>query len=66
MMARCGKVFPIRMMCRLLQVSPIAYYASQHRPLSRRARENTQLIQEIRCIHAESDGVHGSPKLWQE
>lgn len=66
MMARCGKGFPIRMMCRLLQVSPSGYYASQHRPLSRRARENAQLIQEIRRIHAECDGAYGSPKLWQE
>lgn len=66
MMARCCQVFPIRMMCRLLQVSPSGYYASQCRPLSRRARENAQLIQEIRRIHAESDGVYGSPKLWQE
>ena len=66
MMARWGKVFPIRMMCRRLQVSPSGYYASQHRPLNRRARENVPLIQEIRSIHAESDGVYGSPKLWQE
>ncbi len=65
-MARCCNVFPIRMMCRLLQVSPSGYYASQRRSLSRRARENRQLPQEIRSIHAESDGVYGSPKLWQE
>ena len=65
MMARCCQVFPIHMMCRLLQVSPSGYYASQRRSLSRRAQENRQLTQEIRSIHAESDGVYGSPKLWQ-
>jgi len=66
MMARCCKVFPIRMMCRLLQVSPSGYYASQRHPPSRRAQENARLIQEIRSIHSECDGVYGSPKLWQE
>ena len=66
MMARCGKVFPIRMMCRLLHASPSGYYASQRRLLSRRAQENAQLIQEIRSIHTASDGIYGSPKLWQE
>lgn len=66
MMACCNKLFPVRMMCRLLQVSPSGYYASQRRSLSRRARENVQLTQEIRTIHEESDGVYGSLKLWQE
>ncbi len=66
MMARCCHVFPVRMMCRLLQVSPSGYYASQCRSLSHREKENRQLTQEIRSIHAESDGVYGSPKLWQE
>lgn len=66
MMARCGKAFAIRMMWRLLHVSPSGYYASQRRLLSRRAQENAQLIQENRRIHTASDGIYGSPKLWQE
>ena len=66
MIAHCRSLFPIRMMCRLLHVSPSGYYARQVRPKSRRARENAQLAQEIRRIHAESDGVYGSPKLWKE
>lgn len=66
MMARCGKVFPIRMMDQLLHVCPSGYYAGQRRPLGRRTQENAQLIQEIRRIHTASDGIYGSPKLWQE
>ncbi len=53
-------------MCRLLQVSQSGYHAHQRQPMSRRRRENAQLIQEIRRIHTESDGVYGSPELWQE
>ena len=56
MMAQCGKAFAIRMMWRLLHVSPSGYYASQRRSLSHLARKNAQLLQEIRRIHAESEG----------
>lgn len=66
MMTRCGKAFPIRMMGRLLHVSPSGYDASQRRLLSRRTQENAQLIQEIRRIHTASNGISGSPKLRQE
>jgi putative transposase len=66
MMARCGGLFPIRMICRLLQVSPSRYSASQKRPLSRRAGENAQLTRRFDALHSESEGVCGSPKLWQK
>jgi putative transposase len=63
---RCRKRFPIRMMCRLLRVSPSGYSARQRRRLSQRARDNVRLVQEIQVIHTEHDGVYGSPKIWQE
>ena len=66
MIQRCRTCFPIRMMCRLLRVSPSGYYASQRCGLSPRARETAQLLQEIQSIHTEHDGVYGSPKIWQE
>jgi putative transposase len=66
MIARCGDRLPIRMMCRLLRVSPSGYYASQRRQPSPRAVENAQLVEEMHAIHTESDGVYGSPKMWQE
>lgn len=66
MIAHCRKRFPIRMMCRLLRVSPSGYYARQVRPKSPRARENAELTQEIRRIYTESDAVYGSPKVWKE
>jgi putative transposase len=54
------------MVCRLLRVSPSGYYESQTRPTSRRARENAELAQEIRCIHTESGEGYGNPKGWKE
>ena len=66
MIARCRRLFPIRMMCRLLGVSPSGYYARQTRPLSQRAQANASLLEEIRRIHADSDAVYGSPKVWRE
>ncbi len=66
MIASCRQQVPIRMMCRLLRVSPSGYYASQRQQPSSRALENAQLVQEIHLIHRECDGVYGSPKMWQE
>jgi putative transposase len=64
--ASCRNLFPIRMMWRLLRVSPSGYYARHTRPKSRRARANAALAQEIRRIHTESGEVYGSPKIWKE
>ena len=66
MIASCRSLFPIRMMCRLLHVSPSGYYARQTRPKSRKATANEELAQAIRQIHMESGEVYGSPKIWQE
>ena len=58
--------YPVRLMCRLLRVSPSGYYAWRGRSPSRRAVANARLVGAIRDIHATSDGVYGSPKIWDE
>jgi putative transposase len=58
--------YPVRMMCRLLRVSPSGYYAWRHRAPSSRAVANARLVEAIRTLHAASDGVYGSPKIWDE
>lgn len=58
--------YPVRLMCRLLRVSPSGYYAWRGRSPSRRARANARLVTAIREIHAASDGVYGSPKILDE
>lgn len=66
MITSCRSLFPIRMMCRLLRVSPSGYYARETRPKSRRTTANEELTRVIRRIHTESGEVYGSPKIWQE
>ena len=58
--------YPVRIMCRLLQVSHSGYYAWRVRPESHRARTDRELIARIRQIHADSDGVYGAVKICAE
>jgi len=53
-------------MCRVLRVSRSGFYAWRVRPESHRANTDRQLIRVIRRLHAESDGVYGSPKMRAE
>lgn len=55
----------MRMMCRCLKVSSSGYYEWRSRPLSERARKNQRLLARIRHHHWESDGVKGSPRIWE-
>jgi putative transposase len=66
MIERCRDAFPVRMMCRCLRVSPSGYYAWRGRPASRRRQANQRLLVRIRNLHAESEGVFGSPRMWEE
>jgi transposase InsO family protein len=58
--------YPVRMMCRLLEVSRSGYYAWRVRPESQRAKTDRELTGVIRRLHAESRGVYGSPKMRDE
>ena len=58
--------YPVRMMCRLLRVSPSGYYAWRIRAESIRSVYDRELTRAIRRIHAESDGTYGSPRIHAE
>lgn len=66
MIQRCRHAFPIRLMCRCLRVSPSGYYGWVTRPLSGRAQENARLLTRIRQLHADQDGIVGSPRIWED
>ena len=66
MIQRCRDVFPIRLMCRCLRVSPSGYYGWVTRRPSGRARENARLLARIRQLHVGQDGVVGSPRMWED
>ena len=66
MIERCRAAFPVRLMCRCLHVSPSGYYGWRDRPASLRKQSNDRLLTRIRRLHAQSDGVFGSPRMWEE
>ena len=66
MIERCRDAFPVRMMCRCLKVSPGGYYAWRERPQSALAKDNERLLERIEHLHLDSDGVKGSPRIWED
>lgn len=66
MIQRCRPAFPIRMMCRCLRVSSSGYYGWVTRAPSARTQENARLLARIRVLHANQDGVMGSPRIWED
>ena len=66
MIERYREAYPVRMMCRLLGVSASGSYDAARRRPSRRALANAHLVEQIRVLHAESDGVMGSPRITGE
>jgi len=63
MIERCRDAFPVRMMCRRLEVSPSGYYEWRDREPSARALDNQRLLVRIRSLHAGSDSVLGRRRI---
>ena len=55
--------WPIRLMCRVLEVSSSGYYAWRVRPDSARLVANRHLLGDIRRLEAEHRGRYGSPRV---
>jgi len=58
--------YPVRLMCRVLDVSPAGYYAWRSRPESLRAAANRELLENIKRVHRDSHGRYGSPRVHAE
>ncbi len=58
--------FPIRVMCRVLGLSPSGYYAWLDRPPSARARRDAELVGKITTIHDDNRQVYGRPRIFAE
>jgi hypothetical protein len=56
-------MWPVRVMCAVLQVSISGYYAWRRRPESQRVAANRTLLDEICQVHAASQGRYGSPRV---
>lgn len=66
MIERCREAFPVRMMCRCLEVSPSGYYGWRDRAPSSREQDNQRLLRRIETMHAAADGVLGAPRIWED
>src|SRR3546814_14940870 len=55
--------WPVRLMCRVLEVSASGYYAWRNRPESARSIANRRLLGAVRRLHAYHRGRYGSPRM---
>jgi putative transposase len=58
--------WPVRLMCRVLGVSPGGYYGWRGRPASRAAQRRAALVADIRAVHGEAKARYGSPRVHAE
>lgn len=59
-------VWPVRVMCNALNVSPSGFYAWRSRPQSARKLANHQLLADIRRVHARHRERYGAPRIHAE
>ena len=57
------RAWPVRLMCRVLQVSASGYYAWRNRPESARSLANRHLLDDVQRLHADHRGRYGSPRI---
>lgn len=55
--------FPVRLMCRVLDVSPAGFYAYQRRPEPWRAVMDDVLMAHVQIAFRESGGTYGAPRI---
>jgi len=65
------EVFGVEPICAVLtsadvKIAPRTYYAAKTRPLSKRARVDVGLREQIRRVHRENFGVYGADKIWRQ
>ena len=65
-LSRQPSSFPVRVMCRVLQVSAAGYYDWLRRQPSVTERRREELAEAIRSIHADVKGRYGSPRMHAE
>jgi transposase InsO family protein len=53
-------------MCRVLKVNRSGFYAWKKNPLSKRAKENAQILTDIKQSYVESGGIYGSPRIHKD
>ena len=55
--------FPVKAMCKVIQVSRSGYYKSLHSRPSQRALRSQRIREQVKQIHEQSHGTYGSYKI---
>jgi len=58
--------YPVRVLCRVLEVSVSGFYQWLHREPSARSKETSRLKVEIWALFAENKKRYGSPRIWDD
>jgi putative transposase len=58
--------YPLRLMCRELEVSPSGYHAWRKRSPSAHAIADERLMLNVRAVFEQSNGTYGSPRVTEE
>ena len=58
--------WPVRLMCRVLAISPGGYYDWRGRPASGRTQGREALVVAIKAVHGEVKARYGSPRIHAE
>ncbi len=58
--------FPVSLLCRTVGVTRQGFYAWKRRPPSARELADRELGERIRLVHAETEGIYGSPRIHAE
>jgi len=58
--------YPVRLMCRVLEVGHAGYYAWRHRAPSAHAIADERLLLNVRVAYRVSDGTYGAPRVHRE
>ncbi len=58
-----ARTWPVRLMCRVIEVSTSGYYGWRSRPESARSAANRQLLDDVRRVHAGHHRRYGSPRV---
>lgn len=60
------RAYPVRAMCRVLEISEQGYYAWRKRPESRRFRQNRELMDHVQVVFEDNRRRYGSPRVYRE
>lgn len=57
-------LYPVQVMCTVLEVAPSGYYEWLQNPISNRAKEDARLLRLIRASFIASHGIYGAPRVF--